>query len=254
MKFWRLRMLGLAAALVAATVVFMPALVAADAIDPTARWLAPWSFTPNSLSIDHGFGADASAFRSFGDLGDAENLPDTAASAFSRASASSGTFGDASASTGLSFSRSFQLSGSPDGWDVKLSGRLVGLLLAASSSSPSASVTASAMITGGPAINFGTITVAPDRQLMLDRDMVGSAVKSDGTYTVQGSLTTSASIQASGLFSSSGSAIADFAAPGNGFFVGVDATPRAVPEPSILILLGTGLVGIGGAARRKLWT
>jgi hypothetical protein len=96
--------------------------------DPIAKWLGPWSPSFNPLEISIDFGGDASAFRSFGALGDAETLPDTSARAFSRASADSSTLGGGSASTGLAFNRSFMLSGSPEGWDVTLSGRLVGLL------------------------------------------------------------------------------------------------------------------------------
>jgi hypothetical protein len=168
----------------------------------------------------------------------------------------SATFGGASASTGINFTRTFQLSGSPDGWNVTLSARLVGLLLAAFNSSPTASVTASASISGGPAINFGTISVTEGRQNSVDDARDQTAVLADGTYTTQGGIETAASISASGIFMS-GTAFADFFAnrggQPSGLFVAVDAKP--IPEPSMGLLCATAIfstcVCIGIARRRK---
>ena len=103
--------------------------------------------------------------------------------------------------------------GSPNGWDVTISGRLVGLLLTASSSLPSASVSASARVVGGPAVNWGTITLAPDLQRAIDQGMTASSVLADGTYLVQGTLSVSADISAAGLFNANGRALSDFFAP-----------------------------------------
>lgn len=239
MKLSRLPILGLALNLL-----ILPANSIADTIDPTAKWLGPWSPTLNPIVTSSGLGADAGAFRSFGALGDAEDLSGTSARAFSRAMADSATFGSASASTGVAFNRSFQLSGSPGGWDVTLSGRLVGLLFAASPTAPSATVSAGAQIIGGPSLTWGPTTIAPDRQRNIDDAMVGHALLSDGTYTVTGFLITSASVGSTGNPLSTGGARADFASQdADGFFVGVDATP--VPESSSILLLGIGMITLG---------
>lgn len=218
--------------------------------DPVARWLGPWAPTLNPIVTNIEFGGDASAFRSFGNLGDAETLPDTAASAFSRASADSSFLGGGSASTGLAFNRSFLLSDSPGGWNVTLSGRLVGLLFAANPTAPAATVFAGAQIVGGPSLLFGPTSITPGFQRNIDDAKSGTAVLADGTYNVVGFLQTSASVSGSGNLQV-GSAKADFASQAaDGFFVGVDATP--VPESSTLFLLGIGLIALAQLPMRRL--
>jgi hypothetical protein len=242
LNLWRLGTLSLVAAFL-----LIPSLALAV---PTAKWLNPWVVNPLAITLSQGLGADASANRFFGPLGAAgETLSGTSAAAFSRALADSGTFGSASASTGVLFSRTFQLSGSPDGWQVTLSGRLVGELVAAFDTNPSANVRASATITGGPTLNWGTITVMPNRVREVDIPMAQMTMKSDGTYTVQGELTTFTSIQASGLFGTNGRTSAEFTASGRGLFVGVDASP--IPEPATIVLLGSGLAGLVAARARR---
>lgn len=219
--------------------------------DPVAQWLGPWSPTLNPITANINFGGDASAFRSFGDLGDAETLPDTAGSAFSRASADSSLLGGGSASTGVAFNRAFQLSGSPEGWDVTLSARLVGLLFAATPTAPSATVTSGAQIVGGPSVLFGPTSVTPGFQRSIDDAKTAPTVLADGTYAVTGFLTTAASVSASLNPFAVGSAKSDFASrSGDGFFVGVDAVP--VPESSTLFLLGLGLIALAQIPLRRL--
>jgi hypothetical protein len=111
------------------------------------------------------------------------------------------------------------------------------------------------MVSPCPALNFGGITLPAGRQQQVDRPLTGSCVLSDGTYTAQGALFTSASIDASG-FSPPGVATADFfsdpvGAGPRGLFVSVDARP--IPEPSTLSLLGLGAIFIAaGKVRRRL--
>jgi len=231
---------------IAIILLLLPSVAVAD---PIAKWVGPWSPTKDPLTISSGLGGDATAFRDFGDLGDAELLPDTAAKAISRATADSATFGGGSATTGVAFNRSFNLSGSPEGWNVTLSGRLVGLLFAASPTAPSATVNAGAeIIAGGPVLNWA-FAIAPDRQRSIDDAMVGQAILADGTYNVVGFLRTSASVSASGNPLSTGSAKADFASlDPDGFFVGVDATP--IPEPATWLLVPTA-VGLAWLAHKK---
>ena len=82
----------------------------------------------------------------------------------------------------------------------------------------------------------------PGFQRNIDDAKTAGAVLADGTYLVVGFLQTSASVSGSGNLQV-GSAKADFASQaGDGFFVGVDATP--VPESSTLFLLGLGLIAL----------
>src|SRR5215831_6403378 len=85
---------------IAIILLLLPSVAVAD---PIAKWVGPWSPTKDPLTISSGLGGDATAFRDFGDLGDAELLPDTAAKAISRATADSATFGGGSATTGVAF-------------------------------------------------------------------------------------------------------------------------------------------------------
>jgi hypothetical protein len=150
---------------------------------------------------------------------------------------------------GLAFNLSFQLSGSANGWDVKLSGRLVGLLFAASPTNPSATVFAGAeILAGGPSFLLGPFTIAPDRQRDVDVNQMVHGFLSDGTYTVIGFLRTTASVDASFDPFASGGGRSDFASQGGqGFFGGDDAT--SVPEPSAFMLLGTGTLALAQVCR-----
>jgi hypothetical protein len=227
---------------------------AATSIDPSANWLQPWQVTFNPIVTSSGLGASAFANRDFGPKGDGEDLPGVHGAAFSIARADSGLFGSASAATGVGFTRQFQLSGSPDGWNVGVDGRLVGLLLTIGSSTPKATVVASAMVAPCPAINFGSTTLAPNRIREVDQMMSGTCMLPDGTYIVQGALSTTASISLA-LLSPPGTASADFfsapvGASRRGLFVDVTASP--IPEPFALPLLGLGamLFMVDGRIRR----
>jgi hypothetical protein len=157
---------------------------------------------------------------------------------------------------GVRFSRQFELSGSPQGWNVSLSGQLNGSLGALGTSTGAhASVLAQATISPSLGIDLSRqVGFTPPFQdvpyTVLSLSQTHTALLSDGVYTVTGLLRTQNGSQG-------GVAGSDFFGlflptppqPPFGFQVSVSAS--AVPEPSSVLLLATGLVGAAWAYRKR---
>jgi hypothetical protein len=151
---------------------------------------------------------------------------------------------------GVTFSRQFELSGSPQGWNVSLSGQLNGSLGALGMSTGAhASVSATAAISPFIGLDLSQQVGFPagDSSSELRLSQTHTGFLSDGVYRVTGLLRT-----VSGALG--GVASSDFFAvsttnPQPGFQVSVSA--GAVPEPSTVLLLATGLIGLAWAYRKR---
>lgn len=214
---------------------------------PSFTWIDPWNVTllPN-CSIGGICGGNPRAFGASATFDGqiVDTVSDTAV-AKSAWRTSAGTFG--SGSTGLTFSRHFLLSGSPQGWNVSLGGLLMGSV-GAGGQFANASVTARAAISPGPSLlewheervnslpEFATVNQAKDQTTAL----------ADGLYTVTGSLSTLAGFSGCACVAFS-NFFAGLDAPVGSFQVNVAASP--VPEPSSFLLLATGLFGVAWARR-----
>lgn len=221
--------------------------------DPFFAWDSPWAVTllpdcppgPEITSVD----CFAPPLRAFGTGSLSNGISETTADrAFAQASSSSfGRF--TSGSEAVLFTRSFTLSGSPDGWQVALNGELNGDLSAGGLGN-SAFVRAEASITPILSIAFndsvrGTADLAIDRRF-IHQSLDSSGHFADGSYEVEGALTTGAGTTsvppgpASAFFGQT----LPGGSPGYGFAVALTASP--IPEPSTFFLLSSGLALVAG--------
>jgi hypothetical protein len=207
---------------------------------PIFQWQDSWDVrfvhTSENTTQRSNFGISATQNGEITNIGNAGDIGP--ATAFVRAfvHADSGFFSDSSGMELVSFSRIFRLSGSPNGWDVSVTGFLNGLLTITQNPSvnPKAEIDAITLIDenlgggGGPSLSTldikGTTTgfVATPG---------GNGILSfpDGTYQFMGFLTASASIEAA--LTSGGVAESDFYTGSRGLTITVNATPRQVPLP-----------------------
>ena len=156
------------------------------------------------------------------------------------------------ASAKVEFQRSFVLSGSPAGWAVTLEGLISGdLLLNDPNNIGFARVLAKADLLDDGGIVVLSLRVSEQRE---DDGGTGffdplsdTAVLDNGTYQIKGSLdaTAVATIGQPPVMASSRFFF-------GGWAVGIEAT--AIPEPSTLLGLGSGLVMLAGIGRNRLFT
>jgi hypothetical protein len=206
-------------------------------------WTEPWQVTllPKTCGGPQPF-CDNLVGRAFGSSATVDGqIRDVSADvAVAKSQWGAGT-GQTSGGTGLTFSRTFQLSNAPQGWTVGLSGALNGSL-EASNQLPGlpqvlSSVEAEAAISTSPLhltwseTDVGASTGPPTVNPIAISQLQGqTALFSDGTYTLTGRLfTTAGGVQAI--------ALSDFFTTG----LQVSVTATAVPEPSTYLLLGSGI-------------
>lgn len=256
---------------------------------PIAEWSEPWQpFLLNEPIVGSGitkeaFGASATADGQKNDLGAAgDPLPDTDAVAKAMSRAVSNTFGTRSvAQAQVQFWRDFTLSGSPGGWDVTLSGTLVGSL-GIHKDFTSSEMTMTEVNVKGYLATGGTIIIAteptlappsantlmtlfalpsetvrldlppgpplpePDHRMDQAVNLVDSVTTHvpDGSYTTLGFLYVRGGIEAN--LGGPGSAESLFF---DSFVVSTTAVP--VPEPTTGLLLCIGLAALTVSRRRS---
>jgi hypothetical protein len=209
---------------------------------PIAIWTQPWQVTLGGRIA----AGDAVLMRGFGAVGTAgEPLPGTSAVASSLSNVFAAPSADSFANTGVGFSRTFTLSGSPDGWLVTLDSSLNGLMIAGGpDDSPIARVIAFAAISGEGSTFEGyskKVTAIINNQNIVPVSLAKthSVILPDGTYMVVGQLLTEATVDGYTVLSgdAAGRASSNFS---DSFDVSADATPFAgtiamIPEPSYLV-------------------
>ncbi|HZL27511.1 MAG TPA: hypothetical protein VFC39_13380 [Acidobacteriaceae bacterium] len=234
---------------IAALATFMLVVPAPPALHatPIAVWTQPWQVTLGALIAS----GDAVLSRGFGAVGSAnEPLPGTSAVANSLSNVFAALGADSIANTGVNFSRTFTLSGSPDGWFVTLDSSLDGLMIAGGpDDSPAAHLIAFAVISGEgstfePYNDNVTATVnAPNNIVPISQAKTHAIILPDGTYTVIGEILTEATVNGYSMVGPitigdpAGRASSNFA---DSFTVTTNATPLTgtiamIPEPSYIV-------------------
>jgi hypothetical protein len=154
---------------------------------PTFTWIEPWNVTLLPVTTQNGTPLGRQAFGSAATQS-GQILDTTSDTAVAKAATQTRT-GDA----GVAFSREFELSGSPQGWNVSLTGVLNGSLLALGTSiGAHASVLATAEISPflGLDLSREVELRTGDALSELSLSQIHTAFLSDGLYTVTGSLRT----------------------------------------------------------------
>jgi hypothetical protein len=228
-------------------------------------WQNAWDV---SLWSDSGDGGDsAAAFGNIGAAGD-EGPASAAASALAQAWGINGTADDspqyATFTGSVSFRRTFQLAGSPTGWNVSLDGLLSGSLTASASGYDAwADVTARVHIIQGTPDAAGIVThdldfghyqsysASGSRTLSVSVPGTRHGVISNGTYTVIGSLVASATGHGVAIgpgTDTGGQAYSRFYTP-PGLVTTIDAVPWN-NQPAVSISDATFVEGNTGAVAR----
>jgi hypothetical protein len=230
-------------------------------------WQTPWQVWLESGSGDGGYG-----WAGFGDTGAAgdEGPATAAASAFAYSSGNPATPDDgpsyATFTGSVSFRRTFELVGSPTGWNVSLDGLLYGSLYAQGSSSVYGWATVNARVqviqgtTGSVThdLDFGqheAFSGEGSQQLTVSVPGTRDGVIPDGTYTVSGSLVASATGHGDpwgptvGIEGSQAYSAFDFDPPG--LVTTIDAVPSdSDNRPAVSVGDATFVEGNTGAATR----
>lgn len=205
----------------------------------TVTFTTPWNFSPSEGTVGFGSSTDT-------DFGSTSS-PNAVVKARAEANRTGLTTTGIASST-VTFERDFMLSGSPKGWDVRVSGALTGNLFVDSPDSDSqASVVAFAGVMGeGIEIDFGlgsTGKIISSGEENFLRATSSNGTLNDGTYTIVGGLQSMAKVGSS--TPGGDGAVSDFF---NTLTVKLDA--KRVPEP-LTILASTTALGVGAVLKRK---
>ena len=156
------------------------------------------------------------------------------------ADARGGVRSQARADVSLHFNRRFELSGSPNGWDLSITGSYKGFLGLHLSSDPFFDVALMVATGGGPRRGDEQLGFQQSERLGSDqgysRSFLGSTSISieDGDYFFSGGLAVTSVSDSAGLFGFT-QAFTDFFSlpPGFGLFITFNATPRNQPLPPL---------------------
>ena len=236
----------LSVALFATLAVMLPPPAAAA---PLFQWLEPYDVTFTTVVGGTGpftsaanFGQNATMNMQTTNLGAAGDVGPSTAFMRSLVDARSGSVNDTDASQVVNFSRAFRLSGSPNGWQVSLTGFYLGFLgiQPLGSLNPRASVEVfgdvdSLDVAASPIRILETVTLDSTGRTSTTSGITAASVP-DGNYQFEGSLAAGGSILHSLGF---GQAFSDFISlpPGFGLSLTLNAVPRpaALPPPPPLI-------------------
>jgi hypothetical protein len=216
---------------------------------PVFEWLEPYDVTFTVLIGGTGpytsganFGQTATANLQTADLGTATDVGPSTAFMRSFMDARSGFASDTDAAQVVEFSRAFRLSGSPNGWQMSLTGYYLGFLgiQPLGSLNPKASVEVfgdvdSVDVAASPIHILESVTLDNSGRTSTSNGITAASVP-DGNYEFKGSLSAAGSILHSLGF---GQALSDFWSypPGYGLSLTLNAVPRAAafPPPPPLI-------------------
>lgn len=156
------------------------------------------------------------------------------------ADARGGVRGSARADASLLFNRSVDLSGSPNGWDVSITGAYRGFLGLQLSSDPFFDVAQMVATGGGPGRGDDHLTFQQTERLGSDQGYSMSFLGThsisveDGDHFFSGALSVTSVSDAAGLFGFT-QAFTDFFSlpPGFGLFMTLNAVPRNQPLPPL---------------------